>query len=76
MNPTDTHGEPEMLTRTHCRRADGLRAELLADRDGTALYRIDAPRRVGRGRNARIKLDTRITCCRSVRFRRDFMEAA
>lgn len=63
------------LNRTHYRRSGGARAQLLSDRDGTALYLVDAPRRHGRGRTATVKLGVRYASCSSARFHRDFAEA-
>lgn len=63
------------MNRTHYRRADGLRAELVADRDGTALYKLDDVRRQGRGRDARAVIGSRITSCTSERFNRVFAAA-
>lgn len=61
-----------MLTPTHYHRTRGYRAELLADRDGTALYKVDDERRVGRGRGSRLVIDSRLTACTSERFNREF----
>lgn len=60
------------LNRTHYRKADGLRAELLADRDGVALYKVDVVRRF----RGNVRLSARFTSCSSERFARVFAEAA
>lgn len=57
------------FTPTHRRRKDRLAAMLLADRDGTALYRVSYP--AGRRRTI-----DKITVTSSARFARNFVEVA